>query len=202
MATALSPTKANLISLKKSLALAQNGYELLDRKRNILMRETMAFMDDAKALQGTIHQTFSEAYEALRLANVTLGVCDELAQAVPIDHDLTVRSRSVMGVEIPLVDLPPDAMENCYGFYSSNSYLDEAFFKFRKVKELSVQLAQIESSVYRLATAIGKTAKRANALKNIVIPRYEQQIAHINEVLEEKDLEEHSRLKMIKRKKL
>ena len=201
MATAVSPTKANLMAAKKSLALAKIGYDLMDRKRNILVRETMAFIDSAKEIQGEIDRVFREAYDALQLANVTLGTCDELAEAVPVETGLSLRSRSVMGVEIPLITMESPGSQNSYGFYFSNSYLDDAYLKFQRVKELTARLAQIENSVYRLATAIGKTQKRANALKNIVIPRYESQIAHINEVLEEKDLEEHSRLKMIKAQK-
>lgn len=201
MAAAVSPTKANLMAAQKSLALAQNGYELLDRKRNILIRETMAFIDRAQAVQNEIDQVFGEAYEALRLATVTLGDCDDPAQAVPVEQGLTIRTRSVMGVEIPLVELAPAPTENHYGFSFSNSYLDDAYFKFQRVKRLTAQLAQIENSVYRLATAISKTQKRANALKNIVIPRFERQIVQINETLEEKDLEEHARLKLIKAKK-
>ena len=35
------PTKGNLILAKNSLALAKQGYELMDKKRNILIRELM-----------------------------------------------------------------------------------------------------------------------------------------------------------------
>jgi V/A-type H+-transporting ATPase subunit D len=199
MANAVSPTKANLMAAKKSLALAKNGYELLDRKRNILIRETMTFADAAKEIQAEIGQVFEKAYQSLMLANVTLGDCSQLAEAIPVEQGLTLQTRSVMGVEIPTVTLTPMAVENSYGFSSSNSYLDDACFQFARVKELTAKLAQIESSVTRLGAAISKTGKRANALKNIVIPRYEQQIAYMNEALEEKELEEHSRLKMIKK---
>ncbi len=201
MANAVNPTKANLMAAKKSLALAQNGYELLDRKRNILVRETMAFIDRANTIQGEIDRVFHEAYEALRLANVTLGVCDDLAQAVPVETGLSISARSVMGVEIPMVSLTETPTENHYGYYFSNSYLDDAYLKFERVKRLTAELAQIENSVYRLAAAISKTQKRANALKNIVIPRFTAQITRISETLEEKDLEEHSRLKLIKAQK-
>ncbi len=194
----VSPTKANLMAAKKSLALAQNGYELLDRKRNILVRETMAFIDEAAAVQGEINRVFAEAYDALRLANVTLGVCDELAQSVPVENGLSIQTRSVMGVEIPTVTLAAGDLAHPCGFSSSNSYLDDACLKFQKVKALTARLTEIENSVYRLAAAISKTQKRANALKNIVIPRFTAQITQINEVLEEKDLEEHARLKRIK----
>lgn len=202
MAAAVSPTKANLMSAKKSLALAKIGYSLLDRKRNILVRETMGLIDSAKDIQGQIDRSFQEAYKALENANITLGLCDELASAIPIENGLSISSRSVMGVEIPTVTLDPTSqMKNYYGFYSTNTLLDEAYFKFDRVKKLTAQLLEIENSVYRLASAISKTQKRANALKNIVIPRFKSQVSTISESLEEKELEEHSRLKMIKKQK-
>ena len=202
MAAAVSPTKANLMSAKQSLALAKIGYSLLDRKRNILVRETMGLIDSAKDIQGQIDRSFQEAYKALENANITLGLCDELASAIPIENGLSISSRSVMGVEIPTVTLDPTSqMKNYYGFYSTNSLLDEAYFKFDRVKKLTAQLLEIENSVYRLASAINKTQKRANALKNIVIPRFKSQVSTISESLEEKELEEHSRLKMIKKQK-
>ena len=33
------PTKGNLIRARNSLALSRQGYELMDKKRNILIRE-------------------------------------------------------------------------------------------------------------------------------------------------------------------
>ena len=59
----------------------------------------------------------------------------------------------------------------------------------------------MENSVYRLADAIKKTQKRANALKNIMIPRFEATVKFITDALEEKDREEFSRLKVIKSQK-
>jgi V/A-type H+-transporting ATPase subunit D len=81
----------------------------------------------------------------------------------------------------------------------TNSTLDTAREKFEKVKHLAAELAEIENAVYRLATNIRRTQKRTNALKNIMIPRYEEATRNIVNVLEEKDREEFSRLKVIKR---
>ena len=55
---------------------------------------------------------------------------------------------------------------------------------------------------YRLATAIKKAQRRANALQNILIPRYENMVKYIVDSLEEKEREEFSRLKVIKAYKL
>ena len=197
----MSPTKGNLIAVKRSLELAKTGYELLDRKRNILIRETMGMIDVAKDLQSRINVLFAEAYKALQRANVTLGVCDELARAVPVEDGITVKVRSVMGVELPVVSLKESEPKNHFGFYATNSALDEAYFKFDEVKKLTVKLAEVENSVYRLAVAINKTQKRATALQNIVIPGYNETVRFISDSLEEKEREDFSHMKVIKQQK-
>ncbi len=204
MAVQAVPTKGNLMNAKKSLALAKNGYELLDRKRNILIREMMTLIDHANAIQQQIDGAYEEAYFALQTANISNGFCDDISKAIPIEDGLHLDSRSVMGVEIPILTI--DESENCnylhYGTRTTNSAVDKTFILFTKVKTLTVELAEIENSVYRLADSIKKTQKRANALKNIMIPRFEETVKFITDSLEEKDREEFSRLKVIKRKKL
>ena len=39
------PTKGNLILAKNSLALSRQGFDLMDKKRNILIRELMELID-------------------------------------------------------------------------------------------------------------------------------------------------------------
>lgn len=193
------PTKGNLLNIKKSLNLAKLGYSLLDRKRNILIREMMTLIDDAKAIRGEIESTYQEAYLALQNANITLGVCENAAKAVPVEIGVHVTYRSVMGVEIPHVSLHPQPIKVYYGFEATNAALDNAFVLFQRVKKLTATLAEIENSVYRLANAIKKTQKRANALKNIIIPRFETDSKFITDALEEKEREDFSRLKIIKK---
>jgi V/A-type H+-transporting ATPase subunit D len=106
-----------------------------------------------------------------------------------------------MGVEIPIVSIAQKQMQAGYGFRMTNTALDIARQKFEKAKVLSAELAEIENAIYRLATNIRRTLKRTNALKNIMIPKFEDIASTITNVLEEKDREEFSRLKMIKRGK-
>lgn len=201
MAETIFPTKGNLIATKRSLALAKLGYDLLDRKRNILIREMMELIDTANKVQGQIDDTYSRAYLALQRANITLGIIDDIAKSVPVETGVNITFRSVMGVEIPIVTLEDNKPKLYYGFGSSNSMLDEAFLSFYHVKQLTAVLAEIENSVYRLANAIKKTQRRANALKNIIIPRFEYAVKFITDALEEKEREEFSRLKVIGRTK-
>lgn len=202
MSTPIVPTKGNLIAIKKSLELAKVGFDLLDKKRNILIREMMMLIKHASTIQDKIDDTYSRAYKALERANITLGMCEEIAGTVPVDDSLKVSYRSVMGVEIPIVSISEQENSSLpFGIYNSNSMLDEAYRRFIEVKKLTANLSEIENSVYRLADAISKTQKRANALKNIVIPRFEENVKFISDALDEKDREDFSRLKVIKRRK-
>lgn len=108
-----------------------------------------------------------------------------------------------MGVEIPIVTINCDdtKIPLDYGMYATNSELDDARFKFVQVKKLTAELAEIENSVYRLAVAIKTTQRRANALKNIMIPRFEANVKFITDALDEMDREEFSRMKVIKAQK-
>ena len=195
------PTKGNLILAKNSLALARQGYELMDKKRNILIREMMDLIDKASDIQSQIDTTFRTAYAALQKANVRLGihVVDEISHSVPVENSIRIKTRSIMGTEIPLVESDESPSMPTYAYYGTSQALDEAKAAFDKVKQLTIQLSMIENSAYRLATNIKETQKRANALKNITIPTYEVLTKSIQEALEEKEREEFTRLKVIKR---
>lgn len=195
------PTKGNLILAKNSLALSKQGYELMDKKRNILMRELMELIDKAKDIQAEIDTTFNEAYLALQKANIEMGIntVEELSRSVPEENSIKIKTRSIMGTEIPLVEFNNTNFMPTYAYYNSKLSLDEACLHFNKVKELSIRLAMVENSAYRLATNIKKTVKRANALKNITIPYYTALTSDITNALEEKEREEFTRLKVIKR---
>ena len=200
---AMVPTKGNLIIAKNTLALSKTGYGLLDKKRNILIREMMNLIDAAKALQSKIESTFTNAYSALEQANIDIGIenVEKIGYAMAVEDSLEIKFRSVMGVEIPIVMLDEQPIKPDYGMKNTGSALDEAVVSFVKVKYLTRQLAQIETSVYRLADSIKKAQKRANDLKNIMIPRYEEETKNIQNALDEKEREEFSRLKVIKSQK-
>ncbi|MBN2898192.1 MAG: V-type ATP synthase subunit D [Clostridia bacterium] len=202
MGMQLAPTKANLIKSKTMLQFSRKGYDLLDKKRNVLIREMMGLVQRANEIQNSIQSNFEAAFEALKFANITLGfnTVEELAISVPDMENFQVLNHSVMGVEVPEVRFEETPLHVTYGFYRTNAALDEAVEKFRKVRFLTYELAEIENAVYKLAMEIKKTQKRANALEKIQIPKYVQIVKTIEETLEEKEREDFFRLKKIKDK--
>ena len=201
MALKVVPTKGNLIAMKKSLQLANLGYNLMDQKRNVLIKEMMTLLDDVKIIRDQITSSYQEAYDALQGANISMGLISSIVNSTPEDYGISIAYRSVMGVEIPKISYNQQPLKMTYDIERSNSKVDYAYNCFYRVKQLTVLLAEVENSVYRLANTIRKTQKRANALKNISIPRFESTIKVISEALEEKEREEFTRQKVIKEMK-
>ncbi|MBU3145540.1 V-type ATP synthase subunit D [Clostridium sp. CF012] len=197
-----APTKSTLMAAKNSLDFSEKGFELLDKKRNVLIREMMSYVSKAHELQNQVNMTFSKAYKALQSANINSGITDiqDIAMTVEEAKDYEILFKSVMGVEVPKIIFERKEIEPKYGFYRTNASIDEAMQEFNNVKYLTYELAEVENAVYRLAMEVKKTQKRANALQNIQIPKFEEIVKFVTEVLEEKEREDFFRLKVVKKK--
>ena len=196
------PTKTNLIKFKETLEFSEVGFTLLDKKRNILIRELMTYVEQAQELEHKIQKIFAEAYDALFKAIITLGIRNvgDVAASIPVADDFSIIYKSVMGVEVPTIKYEQKEILPRYSFYRTNSAMDVAHEKFNEVKYLLYDLAQIENAVYRLAINIIKTKKKTNALENIQIPKLKETIKMIAESIEEIEREGFFRLKILKKK--
>ena len=115
------PTKGNLILAKNALALSKQGFDLMDKKRNILIRELMDLIDEAKDIQEEIDTTFTRAYACLQRANIQHGISkvEELAYTVPIEDSIRIQTRSIMGTEIPKVKYEKENTRPTYAIRTS-----------------------------------------------------------------------------------
>lgn len=203
MANQVVPTKNNLMAAKKSLKLARMGYDLMGKKKNILVREIMTLFEESKSIQSEIDEAYAIAYEKLQKAHLFTGGCMDFARSVPVDDSLNLVVRSVMGVDLPVISVDEAREPGIpYGLFLTTSQLDDAYLAFEKVKLLTIKLAETQSNVIRLAEAISKTQKRTNALNNVMIPKLTREIKFIADALDEKDREDFSRLKVIKSTKM
>jgi V/A-type H+-transporting ATPase subunit D len=196
----MAPTRGNLVKLQKSLAQAESGHDLLEQKRQVLMMELVRHIDSARDLQRDVITIFDDSYKALQKANISLGIdtVEDIAGSVPVTDEIMVRLRSVMGVEIPDIDEIDCSIKPSYSFIDSTSAMDDAYLSFRNVLSTLLKLAEVETSVYRLAVQIRRTHRRVNALEKVVIPANENESAFINGVLEEGEREDFVRMKIAK----
>lgn len=200
--TKIIPTRINLIQLKKSLRLAEAGYGILERKRDVLTRELRHMIYDAEETRGELNRAFAKAFENLRQASIELGSehIENIALASSSKTNFILDYKSIMGVAVPIMKLQMEKnAKPDYGFLDTNASLDRAFRMFNDILEIITQLAQIEGAIFQIEKDIQKTQKRVNALKYSIIPKYKQNIKNIQFVLEEKEREDFVRVKMVKR---
>jgi V/A-type H+-transporting ATPase subunit D len=198
----VSPTRINLIQTKKTLKLAESGREVLERKRDILIRELRNSIYDAERTREELLEALAKAYKSLREANIAKGseTVASVALASSSEANYLIDYKSIMGVTVPSVkfqsesDLKPD-----YGFASTSVELDKAFKQFYSVLALIADLAKNEGTTFQIANDVRRTQRRVNALNYVLIPRYRNIVKSIELALEEKDREEFVRTKIIKR---
>ncbi|MCD6239954.1 V-type ATP synthase subunit D [Candidatus Bathyarchaeota archaeon] len=195
------PTRINLIRTKRTLEMAKAGLDVLERKRDVLMRELRHFIYDAKKLREELVRAIVEAFEDLRRANVMIGAetVENVALASSVKADFAIDFRSIMGVHIPIVKFKKEDAKPDYGFANTSVWLDKAFRDFYNVLDLIARLAEIEGAVYQIANDVKRTQKRVNALRHIFIPMYTEIVKLIERVLEEREREEFVRMKMAKK---
>ena len=198
----VAPTRSNLLRLRQTLKFAREGYEVLDRKREVLTTELLRVAHDAALFQEKVWAELAEAYHALEMARLALGRehLEWAALSVKETIDVTIRLHSVMGVVLPIIESHGTPPETPYGLGDTTVSLDEAAARFRRVLSEIPTLTETMTTVWRLARELQKTQRRVNALQYIFIPQYEETVAFIESTLEEREREETFRLKRLKSK--
>jgi V/A-type H+-transporting ATPase subunit D len=191
-----------LIRIKKELRFAREGYEILDRKREVLTTELVRVAHEADVIQKEVWKLLETAYRALEKARLTLGNdhVEWAALAANKTVDIHIKLRGIMGVAIPVIEARGEPPEMLYSLSGTNAALDEASAAFREVLIRTPQLSMLVTTVWRLAGELRKTQRRVNALQHIFIPAYEVTVAFIVSSLEEREREEIFRLKWLKTK--
>ncbi len=198
----VAPTRSNLIRIKKELQFAKEGYEILDRKREVLTTELVRVAHEAEVLQQEVWKLLAPGYSALQKARLTLG-SDQLewaALAANKTVDVHIKVRGIMGVAIPAIEATGEPPQQSFSPGGTNASLDEASATFREVLIRIPQLSMLVTTVWRLAGELRKTQRRVNALQHIFIPNYEATVQFIISSLEEREREEIFRLKWLKTK--
>jgi V/A-type H+/Na+-transporting ATPase subunit D len=198
----ISPTRINLIQTKRTLALAESGRDILERKRDILLRELRHSIFDAEKAREELTEALSMAYQSLREAKMAKSgaTVDNIALGSSYEADFLLDYRSIMGVLVPILEFQSETeVKPDYGFANTSAELDKAFKEFYQVLDYVAELAKAEGITFQLASDIRKTQRRVNALNYVLIPKYRATVKGIDLVLEEKEREEFVRTKRIKR---
>lgn len=195
----VTPTRMELLQIRKRKSLATKGHQLLSEKRDALVSSFFELIKKRKASREEMKRGVEEAYKALIMAEMVMGdeKTRETAEKICRERGVEVSRKNIMGVAIPQFSLEEGEMPE-YSMLSTTAFFDEAIVKALKALEKIVEVASIEGSVQMLGREIEKTKRRVNALEYIFIPRLINTISYIERQLEEREREDFFRRKRIK----
>jgi len=194
------PTRMELLALRKRLALAKRGYELLEEKRDALISRFFELIKLRNNLRKDVEESLKQIYEKYKEAKAILGKdIDSVIAAIPPIKNIKISQQYIMGVSVPRIERVE--WEPKYTLYASTAAFDEMLTLMKNTTENLTKLIEVEHALLELSDEIMKTRRRVNALKYIMIPKLQQSIKWISLVLEERAREEFYRKKLIKRKK-
>jgi len=201
--TGVHPTRMELLALRKRKQIAERGGDLLREKLDALMIEFFQFVREISALRTRSQQLLSEAYLQFSESQVSLGFTklEEASLGVDDRFLLDTKSRNVIGVAIPFVQINVEAIDGVpYNMLETSAKLDEATAKMVDAVKAVAELSSSQAAIIKLAEAIASTKRRVNCLEFIIIPRMLNTIRYIEMHLQEREREDFFRLKRIKRR--
>lgn len=196
----VAPTKSGLLALRAQLAFAEEGYDLLEQKRQILIFELMRRSVLAAEMERKTGEILSRAFAALREAELDVGsaALERAALGPDMDYQVSLSEQRLMGIRLPAAAARAEAPGVRFGLTGTSANADAAMLAFAEVLPLAAELAGLENTVLRLARELRKTQRRCNALYRTIMPNYRETIRFISGALEERERESFIILKMIR----
>jgi V/A-type H+-transporting ATPase subunit D len=198
----VSPTRMDLLDIRKKLVLAEKGHKLLEEKRDALVEKFFGIIHTRNELAKQLDKTFKESYQSLIQAQMIIGEkrVQEISYLSQNIGEIDFETDNIMGVKIPKMnqenikkDIKPD-----YSFFETCSKLDDVQKDFKHLLSKLIELADLEGGIKSLAVEIEKTKRRVNVLENNLIPKLISTIKYIEMQLEEREREDFFRRKRIK----
>jgi V/A-type H+-transporting ATPase subunit D len=198
---AVRVTRMELLKLKKSLEVAIRARNLLEEKRNVLAMELLDYIKKMGLAQEKIDERMKKTHDAFIEAQMVLGKMGIRSAIVSISPDrfsIEEKYRSIMGIRIPILNLIENKTQIPCNFLSTSSKLDEVAFHMNEVIKTTIEVAEAQATIKKLAEELKKIKRRVNALDRIIIPRIQNRIKYIEERLSEMERETIFRIKRIK----
>lgn len=196
--------KTSLLELKKDLALVYNGAEILEEKRNILLKEIITLLDKVEVERQKLNEVTRQSYRMLIKSFMESGKNQVKREAaLPLfNGKLHVYEKSFIGILTPQITYELEQVRSPLNISSETLFLELARKSFIDTTEQILALAEIEFKAWRLAAELKKTVVRVNALQKFYVPEYQEAIKRTTTSLEEVEREFISVVKKAKERSI
>lgn len=196
----VSPTRMELLKLKKKRSIAKRGHKLLKDKLDEFVRHLLSLVKEIAELRNIIHSEYSRANGYFSMANssnfpeATTAALSASSMSLTIDTSY----KQLLNIRVPRYSVKSDEYSRSYGFIHTSIGLDFALEIFSQLMRYLIALAEKEKAVQMIAEEIQKTRRRVNALEYILIPNIEETIKYITMKLDENERNNQTQLMRVK----
>ena len=200
----VSPTRMNLMTKKSQISLADQGVDMMKKKRDALVKDFFDIVHQLLDVRDELDAASHTAYRSLMISKAIDGVfqLESAATAGRQSIEVDIEEKSVWGVKVPEIkniDVRRSVVTRGYSISGVSSRIDSVADRFENILNLILKIVSVEIRLKRLGKEIKKVTRRVNALEQILIPRLHGEVRYIKNALEERAREDTFRLKHIKK---
>jgi V/A-type H+-transporting ATPase subunit D len=181
-----------LLKLRRRIVIARHGYDLLEDRRDELMKRFLSLIKEVENLRKEVEEELGKALNEFLIARCLMSA-ESMEEALLLPKQrLALKISWKSPFAPPRFDLEKEATPDggqgdiyCYGFVDTAENLDTALGLLSEILPSLLRLAQLEAEIEVLSGEIERTRRRVNALKYILIPQLEETIRYITMKLEE-----------------
>jgi len=187
-------SRGTLIKLRNRLKLMKRGKEVLEMRREQLIREITNLLMVIKKRPEVEHRLVNEIHEISRVRLIRGEV--EFTSLISLVKSpiIEILPYSIQGVPVPQIKIVSDPdLSNL-----KDPELKRLANNFWEIMKELIEIANAEIAIEKLANYLNYINRIVNSLEKNLIPQLEKLIKYVEERVEEESLEEFIRLKKIK----
>lgn len=193
------PTKSTLLGLRRQVEFLEAGYDLLERKRELLTRLVYERLAQYREIRKSAFTELQDAYRWLGVTHLRMGsrMLEQVGLGLSPALSVRILPRSALGVDYPSVSTEELPLEPVSLMWTDMTF-DQTRRRMAGLAEVLARLGAAETALRRLLAEQRKTQKRVNALRYNVIPRYRATVRFITAALEEEERNTLFQIKLLR----
>ncbi|ACP48363.1 V-type ATPase, D subunit [Sulfolobus islandicus Y.N.15.51] len=202
MSQKVLPTKINLIQFRRQLRLITVIKRLLENKREVLLLYLRTYASEYEKIYNEVNEEMKKVYESYLQAVASEGISniEEIALSQKPSLEVSSSIKVIFGVKVPTIKLDKSTIPSKpFSDVETSPYLSESYEEMTEAFNKIIELVELESTIRSLVSELRKTQRLINSIDNYILPFYRGSIKFIKQILEDRQREEFSRLKIIRR---
>lgn len=200
----VKPTRMEYLRTIRRIAMSRKGLKLLKLKRSALILEFFNMSKTVADLRSGLQARLIKGYEGIHSTEMFVGPLrlEYESMRIPRIHELTLKTKNVMGVKIPEITETSGGSGSTGQEYLLEipAAVNQAIKAFQDVHQMVLDVAEKETALRKLLFEIEKTKRRSNAIENVLIPRLQANARYIKFRFDEMERESFTKLKTVKKK--